>query len=502
MIIDDVGSGHGWVHRPPLVGSSVDEGQAAAYGTLKNCALVARSWTYRSHKNLFNRIMFTAGEGEGMHDLALPPAHSLKFVEYLEIDVASQDHLRGPITLYLLNNFSVCPLASLDIKGGNFFLYGRSIILACLGALAEKLFDITFRFCRFDPEPLRDILAAENTSALISFMGCEQNDVDTARTDIDWQPVLCFPDKTLCVMGCDEDPNEKFLVDISVLSVQFGRLDVDFYEDGEYIDATEFLIDANAEKLRILTINIISDIIRTLPPRIQIPSPLADNKPVAPPRTVPALPPPDLANCADLRTLVLNMKGSYSCIVETPSTILATLLDVEPGFLGISKIIVEVEDAKSWFVAEGRGKFADSWRNLDSVLAALAKKSSHWYREALVFVLEVTCRDDAAHRAKKWVPNLLPKFKEKGFLHVHCGEDDPCYLDNAEDEGACMSSAVLKEYPYPNDSDNEAEEGDTTEQGEGNQEGEGAKEGKEGEVDEGEGEGNKGNDEKEGVEEI
>ena len=266
MIIDDVGSGHEWVHRSPLVGSRVDEEQAAACGieTLKNCALVARSWTYRSHKNLFNRIMFTVGEGEGIHGLVLPPAHSLKFVEYLEIDVASHDHHRGVITLYLLNNFSVCPLVSLDIKGGSFFLYGRSLILACLGALADKLFDLTFRFCRFDPEPLRDILATGNTSALLSFMGCEQNDVDAARTDIDWQPVLSFPARTLCVMGCDEDPNEKFLADLSVLSVQFGRLDVDFYEDGEYLDATQLLIDANAEKLWFLTVNIISDVIRTL----------------------------------------------------------------------------------------------------------------------------------------------------------------------------------------------------------------------------------------------
>ena len=189
-------------------------------------------------------------------------------------------------------------------------------------------------------------------------------------------------------------------------------------------------------------------------------------------------------------------------MVETPYTVLATLLDVEPGSLGISKIIVEVEDAKSWFMAEGRGERADSWRNLDSVLVALAEKSSHWYREALVFVLEVTCRDDAVHRAKKWLPNLLPKFKESGFLHVHHGEDDPCYLDDAEDEGSCMSPAVLKEYSYPADSDDEAEEGNTTEQGGGNQEGEEAKEGREGEADDGESAGNEGDDEKEGEEEI
>jgi len=42
-----------------------------------------------------------------------------------------------------------------------------------------------------------------------------------------------------CVAGGDEEPSEEFIIDLSKLSIQFCRLDVDFYEDGECPDATQ-----------------------------------------------------------------------------------------------------------------------------------------------------------------------------------------------------------------------------------------------------------------------
>lgn len=212
------------------------------------------------------------------------------------------------------------------------------------------------------------------------------------------------------------------------------------------------------------------------------------------------LPPPSLALCVNLSELVLNMNGSYSCIVETPAAVLTTLL--EANCPNLSEITVEVEDAKEWFLAESRAECADSWKYLDSTLATLAVRLMNARGKELVFVMEVTCTDDAIHRAKKWLPRLLPRFDGEGSLHVHHGEDDPCYVDDddidVEDGTACMGRAVLKKYGYESESDEKIEEVDATKQGKenkGNKEDEGVKGAKQGEKVEELDEGNEGDDE-------
>jgi len=270
MIIDHVGRGHGQVRRPPLEGKRVCKTATIAYETLKNCALVAKSWTPRSHKNLFKGILFTVGEEERTRDLVLPSAASLKLVEFLTISVAPKSRIRGSITLRLLRTFSVCPLESLQIERGLFPLNKRHALLACFNALSGQLLDLTFRFCFFEPEPLRDILAVQNTDATITFLGCDQyHPEDPARNETNWELVKHDADRTLCVMGGDEEPNEEFLIDISELSIQFCRLDVDFYEDGEFPDATQCLIDANAGVVTFLRLNVISDVSSMLPPWVE-----------------------------------------------------------------------------------------------------------------------------------------------------------------------------------------------------------------------------------------
>jgi len=208
--------------------------------------------------------------------------------------------------------------------------------------------------------------------------------------------------------------------------------------------------------------------------------------------------PPGLALCVNLSELVLNMKGSYSCIVEIPGAVFATLL--EANCSNLSRITVEVEDAKAWFLPENRKECADSWKDLDSTLAKLAWRSVSARNKNLVFVMEVTCTDDAIHRAKKWLPRLLPRFDEEGSLHVHDGEDDGCDFDDydEEDEKACMGRAVLKKYQYESESDENTEEVEAAKQGKEskeNQEGDEAKEGTEGKKVEELDEGNEGDDE-------
>jgi len=264
MIIDQVGSGHSLVRGQRSGGDRKMD--AIAYQTLANCALVAKTWTFRSHKNLFNDIVFSVDETDGILDLTLPSAASLNFIESLEIYVPSQSHHRESITSYLLGAFSVCPLRSLRIGGGLFSLTRRLVLRACFGALFGRLLELTFRFCLFEPEPLRDILAIRNTLADITFLGCDQDHPeDPTRNNINWQLVNHDVRRTLCVMGGDEKPSEEFYIDLSELSVRFSKLDVDFYEDGELLDATQFLIDANAAVVSFLKVNVMSNPSGTLP---------------------------------------------------------------------------------------------------------------------------------------------------------------------------------------------------------------------------------------------
>ena len=73
---------------PPTTscGNYADEAEASTYDKLKNCNLVARSWTYHLHKNLFE-IMFTISKGEGIHNLVLPAANLLRSIKSLVMDV-------------------------------------------------------------------------------------------------------------------------------------------------------------------------------------------------------------------------------------------------------------------------------------------------------------------------------------------------------------------------------------------------------------------------------
>jgi len=77
-------------------------------------------------------------------------------------------------------------------------------------------------------------------------------------------------------MGGDDKPCDDFLIDLSALSVLFSRLDVDFYEDGEWSDATQNLIDASAGVVSFLRVNVISS---TLPPGIGFPLSLVNPRP-------------------------------------------------------------------------------------------------------------------------------------------------------------------------------------------------------------------------------
>ena len=261
MVVDHVGSGHKRVCRPPPEHHAC-ETAAIAYQTLKNCALVAKSWTPRSRKNLFKDVAFTVNREEGTHDLVLPSEALLELVKSLAIYVAPQSRRRGTITLYLLRAFSMCPLQSLQIDGGLFSLTSRPRLRACFNALSGRLSDLTFRFCFFEPEPLRDILAIQNTEANITFLGCDQyHPEDPARININWQLVNHCEDRMLCVMGSDEKLSEDFLIDLSELSVLFSRLEVDFYEDGELPGATQYLVDASAGVVTFLKVNVISSML-------------------------------------------------------------------------------------------------------------------------------------------------------------------------------------------------------------------------------------------------
>ena len=497
MIIDDVGGGRGRVHRPPLKGDD-HASDVITYEALKSCALVARSWTHRSRMNLFEEIVLKVDGEEGISDLVLPPPASLQFVKFLEIYLNPSSPHRDPMTMYLLSAFSACPLEFLQIDGGLFSLSGRPALQAFFDALSGRLLGITFRFCIFEPEPLRDILSIQDTKANVMFLGCDQEHPDDpAREDVDWELVCHTPRRKLCVMGTEERPSEEFLIDLSELSVVFFRLEVDFYESGELVDATQRLIDANSGALSFLKLNVISYTPGTLHGSTLLCSSLT-LKPVDISDDAELLLPPSLSSCVNLSELVLNMKGSYSCVVETPGAIFASLLAANCP--NLYKITLEVEEARALFLAGTREYYLGPWNELDTTLTMLAEKLMNMRGRKLIFVVEVTCEDDTVHRAKKWLPRFLPMFHQAGLLHVHHGEDDVCYgrHHKAEDVRACMGRAVLGKYAYESENDEEPEETGAAKGGaesKEDQDGGSSKGRREGGEDQGLDQGNEGDDE-------
>lgn len=160
------------------------------------------------------------------------------------------------------------------------------------------------------------------------------------------------------------------------------------------------------------------------------------------------------------------MKGSYSCAIQTPSVIFYTLL--KANCHSLFKITLEVEDSRVLFLPEFRREYLDCWKHLDAILTMLAEGVMDGRGRKLIFVMEIMCRDDTVHRAKKWLPRLLEMFSREGSLHAHDGEDDVCDGSDHDvtDEKACMGRAVLKKYVYESESDEKTEEeGDTTEGG-------------------------------------
>ena len=412
--------------------------------------MVARSWTDRSRMNLFREIEVNVDSERWTFDIQIPSSrYFFTFIKSLTIVFLDNDHAdRGGITLHVLTMFSECPLESIEIEGGRFFLDKRSAIGAHFNLLSGRLLKIQFCLCLFDPEPLRDILSIKDLKADITFECCEQvHPDDPTREDVSWEPVYHPAPQMLCVTGgvyMSSDEKE-FLVDLSKLSVKFPRLEVCFYQTGQLDDTTQRLIDANAEVMSFLKLRATPKFICTLLINfaLQIINPQLGTE-----VDTEVLPLPILFRCANLEELVLSMEGLNYFIITTPGDIIATLL--EANCPNLFKITLEVEHSGEMFSDEAIEDDLEYWEYLDHVLTMLAEKLRDTQGRKLIFIMKMRgWEGPRVSMARNLLLRLLPFFYDEGLLHVYDGEDDVCNgnYPNAGDESVCVGlAALIEEY--------------------------------------------------------
>ena len=211
----------------------------------------------RSQKDLFGDISFRVGKLETPQSLVLPPRDSLELVEFLSICLAARSPYRVCLILHLSKELSTCTLESLYIEGASFPLRNRSALRTCFGALSGGLSSLEFTACYFDREPLRDILVIRDTKVNLTFMVYYQGGSDgPAQNNLHSESVNQGSARMLRVItggGCE--PNERFLTNLSKLSVLFSLLEVEVCECGKSPDTTQDLININAEVLSVKVVS-------------------------------------------------------------------------------------------------------------------------------------------------------------------------------------------------------------------------------------------------------
>jgi len=116
--------------------------------------------------------------------------------------------------------------------------------------------------------------------------------------------------------------------------------------------------------------------------------------------------------------------GADSCILTTSADILLTLDPIQHTRLESFRLTTNC--AYRWLREESQSELARAWGNLDVVLSDLANVVTERRRgEGLTFVFASTGKHEEGciSFARKWLPDMLPRFRELGLLHLDYGGD-------------------------------------------------------------------------------
>jgi len=110
-----------------------------------------------------------------------------------------------------------------------------------------------------------------------------------------------------------------------------------------------------------------------------------------------------------------------SCILTISANILLTLDPIQHSRLELFRLTTNC--AYQWLCEGSRSELARAWGNLDVVLSDLAKVVTERRGKRLTFVLASTGKHEEGciSFGRKWLPDMLPRFRELGSLHLDYG---------------------------------------------------------------------------------
>jgi len=129
-----------------------------------------------------------------------------------------------------------------------------------------------------------------------------------------------------------------------------------------------------------------------------------------------------LGGCFNLSELSLDMESTKLCIVTTSTGILSTLDPTQRNRLEWIRLTTSC--AYLWLREESRTELARAWKDLDAILSGVATKRRG---RRLIFVLVSAGghKEGCISFGRRWLPELLPRFRELGSLRLDFGRSRP-----------------------------------------------------------------------------
>lgn len=127
-----------------------------------------------------------------------------------------------------------------------------------------------------------------------------------------------------------------------------------------------------------------------------------------------------LGGCFNLSELTLDMVGTHLCIATTSVDILSTLDPIRGCRL--QRIRLTTSCTHRFFRKKPRTELAQTWGNLDFVLSELAKVATRGGGGLTVVLLSTgKHKEGCLASGKKWLSELLPRFRGLGSLRIGHG---------------------------------------------------------------------------------
>lgn len=123
-----------------------------------------------------------------------------------------------------------------------------------------------------------------------------------------------------------------------------------------------------------------------------------------------------LRGCSNLSVLSLDMERTNLCLVTTTAGILSTLGPIQHTRLEWVRLATKC--LYRWICRGSRDRLIPAWSSLDTTLSELARVTFCVNEKRSTFVLVSVCNGECIPFARKWLPELLPRFHGLGELRI------------------------------------------------------------------------------------